>query len=132
MGTGSSTNRAEKRLYHRLGGYDVIAAVVTDLFAQMAADPRLARFGGGRGLDSRNRSRQLTIDQLCALTGGPCVYIGRDMKTSHAGLGITQEEWKITMELTAAALEKNRVSKKEKEEFLAIFEDLKNEIVEAG
>ena len=132
MGTESSANRPGKRLYQRLGGYDVIAAVVTDMFAQMAADSRLARFGAGRGLDSRNRSRQLTIDQLCALTGGPCVYIGRDMKTSHAGLGITQEEWKITMELTAAALERNNVPKREKGEFLAIFESFKNEIVEAS
>jgi len=123
-------SQPEKALYRRLGGYDVIAAVVTDLFAQMAADPRLARFG--RGLDSRNRSRQLTIDQLCALTGGPCVYTGRDMKTAHAGLGITETEWKITVELTAAALDKNNALKKEKEEFLSIFASFKEEIVEAG
>ncbi len=127
-----STNQSEKTLYRRLGGYDVIAAVISDLFALMAADPRLARFGAGRSLDSRSRGRQLTIDQLCALTGGPCVYIGRDMKTAHTGLGISEEDWKRMMELTAAALDRNNVPKKEKEEFLGIFEGFKDDIVEVG
>ncbi len=128
----SGNNPQEPSLYRRIGGYDVIAAVVTDLFSSMAADPRLARFSSGRSADSRNRSRQLTIDQLCALTGGPCAYIGRDMKTSHAGLRITEEEWKITIGLTAAALAKSRVREKEKDGFLDIFESLRSEIVESG
>ncbi|HLI30849.1 MAG TPA: group 1 truncated hemoglobin [Terriglobia bacterium] len=125
-----STILPEKRLYQRLGGYDVIAAVVIDLFTHMAEHPRLARFGAGRSLDSRSRGRQLTIDQLCALTGGPCVYIGRDMKTAHAGLGITEEDWKSMMELTTASLDKNGVPQKEKEELLAIFASFKDDIVE--
>ncbi|HUY15405.1 MAG TPA: hypothetical protein VMX16_17515, partial [Terriglobia bacterium] len=61
--SGSNANQPEKTPYRRLGGYDVIAAVISDLFALMAADPRLARFGAGRSLDSRSRGRQLTIDQ---------------------------------------------------------------------
>ncbi len=38
------------------------------------------------------------MEQICALAGGPCIYIGRDMKTSHRGLGITEEEWKANLE----------------------------------
>src|SRR5262245_55623388 len=76
-------------LYQRMGGYDVIAAVIDDLFAILHGDPAFARFFGGRSEDSAIRSRQLLVDQMCALSGGPCHYIGRDMKTSHSGLGIT-------------------------------------------
>jgi hemoglobin len=121
----------ENTLYQRLGGYDVIAAVIDDLLAQMRADPRFQRIGAGRSIDSRNRSRQLLVDQMCALTGGPCVYTGRDMKTSHKGLGITGGEWEINMKYTGAALDKLKVPQKEKEEFLAIFERYREEIVEA-
>src|SRR5512146_706104 len=81
-----------RSLYQRLGGYDVIAAVIDDLFARLREDPQFARFSV-RSLDSHHRARQLLVDQVCALAGGPCIYIGRDMRTSHAGLGITEDEW---------------------------------------
>ena len=85
MPTSPERKASEKSLYQRLGGYDVIAAVVDDLFAEMRADPQLARLSAGRGLDSRNRSRQLTVDQLCALAGGPCIYIGRGVAPPPIG-----------------------------------------------
>jgi hemoglobin len=52
------------------------------------------------------------------------------MKTSHAGLGITQSEWDLTMRLTAASLETLKIPPSEKEEFLAIFRRFREEIVE--
>ena len=75
----SSNPAPQETLYRRLGGYDVIAAVIEELLSRFRSDPRFARFGGGRSLDSIQRSRQLLVDQICALAGGPCVYIGRDM-----------------------------------------------------
>jgi hemoglobin len=120
----------EKTLYRRLGGYDVIAAVIDEFLSRFGSDPRLARFGGGRSLDSRQRSRQLLVDQICSLAGGPCVYVGRDMKTVHAGLGIIEAEWQATLQCVSAALEKYGVAGREKEEFLAIFQEYKDDIVE--
>jgi len=120
----------EKTLYQRMGGYDVIAGTIDDLLNRFRSDPRFARFGMGRSLDSIQRARQLLVDQMCALAGGPCVYTGRDMKTSHAGLGIGQEEWKANLDFAAAALEKFGVGAKEAAEFLAIFERYKEDIVE--
>ncbi len=123
---------AEKSLYHRLGGYDVISAIVDDLMARMRSDPMFMRFGTSRSLDSRARTRQLLVDQMCALAGGPCVYIGRDMKTSHSGLGITEAEWEACMSHTAAALDNMRICGREREEFLAIFTRYKDDIVESS
>ena len=120
----------EETLYRRLGGYDVIAAVVDEFLSRFRNDPRLARFGAGRSLDSRQRARQLLVDQICSLAGGPCVYIGRDMKTAHAGLGITEAEWQANMQYASAALDKFGVALNEKEEFLAIFQKYKGDIVE--
>lgn len=119
-------------LYQRLGGYDTIAAIVDDLFAMLRADPRFARFGAGRSLDSHQRARQLLVDQLCALAGGPCFYIGRDMKSSHAGLGITDREWNVNLEYTVAVLKKNAVPEAEQGEFLAMFTRYREEIVETA
>lgn len=117
-------------LYRRLGGYDVIAAIIDDMFALLRADPAFARFGSGRSTDSHLRARQLLVDQMCELTGGPCHYIGRDMKTSHAGLAISEAEWDANMKHADAALGMNGVPDAERAEFLAVFERYRDDIVE--
>jgi hemoglobin len=117
-------------LYKRLGGYDALAAVTDDFIARLAADPQLQRFFLGHSTDSLKRIRQLIVDQLCQVTGGPCVYIGRDMKTSHAGLGTTQKDWDITVNHLVATLDKFKVPAKEKDEVLAAVSTLKKDIVE--
>jgi len=121
----------QKSLYQRLGGYDAIAAVTDDFIGRLIADPQLTKFFTGHSADSKKRIRQLVVDQLCAVTGGPCVYIGRDMKTVHAGLGITEADWESSVKLLAASLDKFKVPHKEKDEFLALASSLKKDIVDS-
>jgi hemoglobin len=118
-------------IYQRLGGYDAIAAIIRDLFQLLKEDERFKRFGLGRSLDSKARVQQLTIEQVCALAGGPCTYLGRDMKTSHRGLAITEAEWEANLELTKTVLEKHGIGAQEQREFLEIFERYRADIVEA-
>lgn len=118
-------------LYKRLGGYDAIAAVTDDFIGRMVADKQLSRFFVvGHSEDSLKRTRQLIVDQLCAATGGPCVYIGRDMKSSHKGLGITEADWKMAVNLLVASLDSFKVPQKEKDELLGAASGLKPDIVE--
>ncbi len=126
----SLNSPSEDTLYRRLGGYDVIAAVIDEFLNRFGRDPELARFGGGRSLASRQRTRQLIVEQICSLAGGPCVYTGRDMKTSHAGLAITEAEWQANLQHASAALGTYGVALREKEEFLAIFQRYRDDIVE--
>lgn len=128
---GTEPSQTLPSLYRRLGGYDTIAAIVADLFQLLREDPRFVRFGMGRSLDSKARVLQLTIEQTCALAGGPCTYLGRDMKSSHHGLGITEEEWMANLELTAKALDRHGVGEPERKDFLELFERFHGEIVEA-
>ncbi|MBZ5593686.1 MAG: group 1 truncated hemoglobin [Acidobacteriia bacterium] len=116
-------------LYERVGRYDGIATIVDAYLKGVRADPQFARFSG-RGTDSLVRAKQLLKDQLCAMTGGPCVYMGRDMKTAHGGLGITEGDWAASMKYMAAALEKSHVAGNEKEEFLALIDSMKPMFVE--
>jgi hemoglobin len=123
---------SELSLYKRLCGYDAIASIIDDLFSLLRADVRFVRFGMGRSIDSHQRAQQLIVEQICSLSGGPCYYTGRDMKTSHVGLGITESEWQANLELTKAALKKNNVGDREQAEFLSLFERYKHDIVEAA
>ena len=125
-----NNERGQDSLYRRLGGYDTIAAIIADLFQLLKEDERFRRFALGRSLDSRARAQQLTVELVCALAGGPCLYLGRDMKTSHRGLGITAEEWEANLALTAVVLEKHGVAAQETREFMELFERYRADIVE--
>jgi hemoglobin len=117
-------------LYKRLGGYDALAAVTDDFLGRLIADKSLGRFFTGASTASKAHIRQLVVDQLCNATGGPCVYIGRDMKTAHAGLMITETDWTASVNALVATLDKFKVPEKEKGEVLAAISSLKKDIVE--
>ena len=117
-------------LYKRLGGYDAIAAVTDDFLGRLLAEPRFVKFFAGASNDSKQRIRQHIVDQLCMATGGPCVYTGRTMKASHAGLGITEEDWNVAVGDLVATLNKFRVPAAEQGELAAILNTVKSDIVE--
>jgi len=119
-----------KSLYTRLGGYDALAAVTDDFLGRLASDKQLGRFFPGHSTDSLKKIRQHIVDQLCVATGGPCIYIGRDMKTTHAGLGITEADWNQAVVLLVQTLDKFKVPEKEKSEVLGAVSSLKKDIVE--
>jgi hemoglobin len=120
----------KKSLYARLGGYDAIALVVDDFITRLATDKRFERFFTGFSDDSKKRLRQHILDQFCAAAGGPCVYTGRDMRTVHKGLGITEADWDVAAKHLVESLDKYKVPEAEKNELLAFVGSQKKDIVE--
>jgi hemoglobin len=120
----------QKSLYDRLGGYNAIAAVVDDFVGRLLTDKQFERFFAGHSVDSKKRIRQHIVDQLCAAAGGPCVYTGRTMKDSHAGLGITDAEWDAAAKHLVASLDKFKVGDAEKKDLLTFVSGLKADIVD--
>ena len=129
QGHSASTQPQSATLYQRLGGYDALAAVTDDFIGRLIGDPQLKRFFDGFSSDSKVRIRQHIVDFLCAATGGPCKYTGRDMKTAHTGLGITEEDWNVTVKHLTATLDKFKVPDKEKNEVLQAIASQKGDIV---
>ena len=119
-----------KSLYERLGGYDAISAVSNDLVDRLQADPQLGRFWQHRSEDGLKRERQLLVDFLCAASGGPMYYTGRDMKLSHKGMRISESDWNIFMKHAAATLDKFKVPLRERDEVVAFVLSTKADIVE--
>ena len=121
----------QESLYHRLGGYEAIAAFTDDLLARLINDPQLGVYWKGKCKDSMKKDRQLVVDFLCTITGGPVNYVGRDMRTSHEGLGISDQEWDIFAEHALAVLNDLGVPEREKNEVLSLAAGYKIDIVEA-
>jgi hemoglobin len=122
---------SEKSLYERLGGYDAIFAVTNDLLDRMEKDPQLGRFWQHRSEDGVKRERQLIVDFLCASSGGPLYYKGRDMKLSHKGMRISESDWTIFLNHADATLKAFSVPQAEYDEVVAFVQSTKADIVEA-
>jgi hemoglobin len=122
-------NASQDSLYKRMGGYDALAAVSDDFLGRLATDPKESRFFIGLSTDSKARVRQHVVDFLCKATGGPCAYTGRDMTTVHTGLGITEEDWTITVKALGETLNKFKVPAREQQEVVAAIASLKSQIV---
>lgn len=122
---------AKKSLYERLGGYDVIAKIV-DAFPPhlMAADPKIPPMFTGLAVASKMRNRQMIVDQICNLSGGPCLYVGRTMEASHQGLEITEEMWQKSQKAMADTLDEVKIKEPERSELLALVDKLKEGIIQ--
>jgi hemoglobin len=125
----SATLAKDPTLYERLGGYDAIAAVTDDFIGRLAADPQIGRFFKGHSTDSLKRIRGHVVDFLCVATGGPCTYMGRDVKTSHTGLGITEDDWNVSVKHLVATLDKFKAPEPERTQVLTAIAGLKGDIV---
>ena len=119
-----------KTLYERLGGYDAMTAVANDLLPRLQQDQQLGRFWQHRGDDGIKREKQLLIDFLCSSAGGPVYYTGRDMRTSHRGMNISESDWAVFLGHLNKTLDAFQVPQAERSEVLTFINSTKQDIVE--
>ncbi len=117
---------AQDSLYTRLGGNAAITAVVAEFLKNVGADTRINKLFANTDLA---RLQTLLIEQIGAATGGPEKYTGRDMRTTHAGLGITEADFTALVEDLVKALDTFKVPEKEKTELLTALAALQPDIV---
>ncbi|XOZ32909.1 group I truncated hemoglobin [Halomonadaceae bacterium KBTZ08] len=119
--------QAEKAtLYNALGKRAGIETLVTGLLERIAKDRRLApQF---RGIDVRRFHHNLT-DQLCELSGGPCTYEGKTMRSAHAGMAITETEFNALAEQLILIMEKQGIPTWAQNRLLARLVPLHDHIV---
>ena len=122
---------SEQKLYDRLGGYDAIVGVAEALFVRVRACPELGRFWAHRGDDGIDREKQLLIDYLCASSGGPMYYTGRDMRTAHRGMRISDSDWSTFAAHVSATLAAAHLPETERNDVIAFIESSKADVVEA-
>lgn len=117
---------ADKTLYERLGGKAALQAVVGELWNNVAADARI----NGRFKHTKPEAfgGQL-VEFLCQASGGPCQYQGKDMKSAHTGMKLTDAEFNALAEDTTKALNKFKVPAKEQSEVIGMLASLKGDVV---
>ena len=123
----SAAAAPQKSLYERLGGEAAIKAVVDEFVANVGADTRINQYFANADLD---RLKGHLVNQIGQASGGPQQYAGRDMKTTHAGMGIDGPAFDALVEDLVKALDKYAVPEQEKGELLAVLGPMKGDIVE--
>lgn len=123
----TGTMPAGKSLYDRLGGKTAITAVVDQFVANVADDGRI---NGRFATTDIPKLKGHLVDQICMATGGPCTYRGRDMKTTHAGMKISNADFGALVEDLVKALDTFKVPAQEKGELLGLLGPMNKDIVE--
>ena len=114
-------------LFDRLGGKPAITAVVEEFVGNVAKDSRI----NGRFANTDIPQLKVhLVDQVCSATGGPCTYTGRDMKTTHAGMQISDADFSAMVEDLVSSLKKFKVPEAEQAELLALLGTMYSDIVE--
>jgi hemoglobin len=113
-------------LYQRLGGADGIAAIVEDALDRHAVNPLLAPRFKGKDLP---RLKQLGTQFVCMGSGGPQRYEGRDMRTAHTGMNVSEQELMAAIDDFVAALQAHGAGASEINEVVSIMYSLKTEVL---
>ena len=119
-------------LYKSLGGKKAIVAVVDDFVGRVAGDNRINSFFKATASDPKRlaKFKKNLVDQICEAAGGPCKYTGKDMKTAHAGMGISGDDFDALVQDLVAALDKFSVKDGDKQALLGVLGPMKKDIVE--
>jgi len=112
-----------------------ISVVVSDFIDAMVPDPFLNQNSAINAARKRVPAPYLKYQVtalVCQATGGPCQYIGRTMKNSHAHLNITEAEWDRMVVIFKEVLAKHKVPGSEQQELLEIVGSTNGDIVMSG
>jgi len=122
----------KKSLYDRLGGAYPISMVVDDFIERLLVNKTLNANPAIKAARERVPKQGLKFHvttMVCQVTGGPCKYVGRGMKESHAHLNIREKEWQVMAAEFKKSLDKFKVPEAEQKELFDIVGTTKADIV---
>lgn len=122
----SPSRAADDSLFQGLGGREGITRISNMAIDLSLEDPRTASTFADINVA---RVKRLLVDQICALSGGPCVYEGRSMKESHATTGLTNLHFNLLVEDLQIAMDREGVPFHTQNRLLALLAPMQRDVV---
>jgi hemoglobin len=116
-------------LYDSMGGEGTLRPAVDRFAAIVMADNRINFTFADTNMA---KFKELLYQQLCNLSGGPCKYTGRDMRTAHAKLNINTAEFNALTEDLYIGLGQAGVPYRLQNKLVALLAPMKHQIVKSG
>jgi hemoglobin len=114
------------QLYKAFGEKPGLVALMDDFMTRLLADPRTGPFF--QPANQQHVKEQL-VEQFCALGGGPCVYKGADMKSSHAELDIKKSDFHALVEVLQSSMDAKAIPFRQQNEMLALLAPMHRDII---
>ena len=116
----------DDQLYKAFGEKPGLVALMDDFMVRLVADPRT---GPHFKPANQQRVKEQLVEQLCALGGGPCVYKGADMKSSHANLDIKKSDFHALVEVLQVSMDAKGIPFRRQNEMLALLAPMNRDII---
>jgi len=114
-------------LFDRLGGFEGIRTIVDDILRAHESNPVVkTRF---ENIKDKEIVRQHAFEFFAAGSGGHLAYTGRDMRTTHKGMNVSEQEFLAVVDDIMGVLDDHGIGQQEKQEVLSILFGLKGEII---
>ena len=122
----AQTSAPADQLYKFFGEKPGLVVLMDDFMTRLLADPRT---GPHFKPADQQRVKEQLVDQLCALSGGPCVYKGADMKSSHANLDIKKSDFHALVEVLQQSMDARGIAFREQNKMLALLAPMNRDII---
>jgi hemoglobin len=122
------SSTGSKSLWEQLGGEKSVRSIVHEAVKNMQDEPKLDLSRGGKYTDYAKLEASL-VSYLSSVSGGPLKYDGKDMKTAHAGMQITDEQFNIFWNKLADALYDAKAPTEAVDRLKTIVESTRKDIV---
>ena len=116
----------DDQLYKAFGEKAGLVALMDDFMVRLLADPRT---GPHFQPANQQRIKEQLVEQLCALGGGPCVYKGADMKSSHSNLEIKKSDFHALVEVLQVSMDAKGIAFRKQNEMLALLAPMNRDII---
>lgn len=127
-GTGmlACSSQPAPSLYQQLGGESGIAAITDGLLHEIEHDPLIVDHFRDTDIP---RFRDLLAEQLCELSGGPCVYSGATMEESHTGLNLTTRDFDRLVNHLISVMQQQNIPYAAQNQLLAMLAPMYPDVV---
>jgi hemoglobin len=106
------------QLYQAFGEKAGLVSLMDDFMVRLLADPRT---GPHFKPSNQQRVKEQLVDQLCQLSGGPCLYQGADMKSAHANLDIKKSDFNALVEVLQQSMDAQGIPFRTQNRMLALL-----------
>ena len=113
-------------LYQAFGEKAGLVKLMDDFVPRLQADKRTA--AAFKDANVMNLKAKL-VDQLCQISGGPCVYKGADMQSAHSSMDINRTDFNALVEVLQQSMDAQGIPFRNQNQMLAKLAPMHRDVI---
>ena len=126
LGACQSLPEQDDSLYLALGGKAGISKIIDIFIYEIGQTEEVVHYFEDTDID---RFREKQVEHICVLAGGPCTYMGDEMRPVHEGMNISEAEFNAMTDAMIRALNVAKISIGNRNRLLAIIAPMRAEVI---